>query len=381
MRLKIIILIFIVGIIYFFQGAFLNSPQKRISTTDPKIAIRNLNSQISSATKLVEKNPDRDDLKRTLFSLISTKITFLGNYNDFKILEKLVSTMEPGESAMYYQAKYQSIIHEFKHSNELINTRKTKSSLIHKLKISNDLALNKNLESIKEELLKNKNNHSNYLTLAEIESELGNFNSADNYYEKAFEAYRDTSPFVPAYLFFRRGVMWGEKYGDEKKALTYYNEAIHYLPQYVTAQVHRAELLNKDMAIKALQSVLSSYDPEPKGVLAEIYLSENKTEKAKDLILQAQERYQELLQNYEKAFADHASEFFANPGGNPKKSLELAKLNYENRKTQRATLLLIESSISASDKNGLCSLLKSVEKNKFTNVLLKNEIDKAKENC
>src|SRR5690606_1630650 len=78
--------------------------------------------------------------------------------------------------------------------------------------------------------------------LAAAEAALGHFDAADEAYAAALATLRDVSPFPVAQLTFARGVMWAEQADRADRALPHYLEAVRRLPQYVTANVHLAEL-------------------------------------------------------------------------------------------------------------------------------------------
>ena len=75
-------------------------------------------------------------------------------------------------------------------------------------------------------------------------ADLGEFDEADRTYVEALRTYPDVSPFAPAWVSFQLGVLWGEcaPAPDAERAAKWYRTAIEYLPTYVKARVHLAEI-------------------------------------------------------------------------------------------------------------------------------------------
>ena len=78
------------------------------------------------------------------------------------------------------------------------------------------------------------------LVLADLEC----FAEADAVYRQAFYSYDGISPFPLAWVCFQLGMLWGElvPVPDPDLAALWYRRAIAYLPGYVKARVHLAEI-------------------------------------------------------------------------------------------------------------------------------------------
>ena len=175
----------------------------------------------------------------------------------------------------------------------------------------------------------------------------------------ALDAYRDVSPFPVARVQFLRGVMWAEMADRADLAVELYRDAVRRIPGYVVASVHLAELEaeNGDLttARELLEPLVTSGDPEPAGLLAELVEAED-PERAAELAARARARYDDLLARHREAFLDHGAEFFVGPGGQPLRGQELALENLSLRTNARAYLVAIEASESAGDLAAVCSL-------------------------
>jgi tetratricopeptide (TPR) repeat protein len=174
--------------------------------------------------------------------------------------------------------------------------------------------------------------------LADIEC----FSEADEVYRQAFSSYDDVSPFPLAWVCFQLGMLWGElvPVPDRKLAALWYRRALAYVPAYVKARVHLAEIYasrgqTRD-AKTLLLPALSSRDPEVRWRLADVLSAEARFEEAAAQLDAARSGFEALLERYPLAFADHAAEFYAGSGNDCLRALELARANVANRPTRRA---------------------------------------------
>ena len=80
--------------------------------------------------------------------------------------------------------------------------------------------------------------------LGAVLADLERFAEADAVYRQAFYSYDDISPFPLAWVCFQLGMLWGElvPVPDLNLAALWYRRAIAYLPGYVKARVHLAEI-------------------------------------------------------------------------------------------------------------------------------------------
>jgi hypothetical protein len=75
-------------------------------------------------------------------------------------------------------------------------------------------------------------------------ADLERFAEADAVYRQALHSYDDISPFPLAWGCFQLGMLWGElvPVPDPNLAALWYRRAVAYLPGYVRARVHLAEI-------------------------------------------------------------------------------------------------------------------------------------------
>jgi tetratricopeptide (TPR) repeat protein len=178
--------------------------------------------------------------------------------------------------------------------------------------------------------------------LGALLADLERFTEADAAYRQAFSSYGDVSPFPLAWVCFQLGMLWGELVPepDIELAALWYRRAIAYLPGYVKARVHLAEVYaSQDQTSEAealLLPALSSRDPEVRWRLADVLIAQQRFEDAERHLDAARRGFEELLERHLLAFADHAAEFYAGSGNDRRRAHELARANVANRPTRRA---------------------------------------------
>ena len=178
--------------------------------------------------------------------------------------------------------------------------------------------------------------------LGAVLADLERFAEADAVYRQAFYAYDGISPFPLAWVCFQLGMLWGElvPVPDPNLAALWYRRAIGYLPSYVKARVHLAEIYASQGqtgdAEALLVPALSSRDPEVRWRLADVLITQERFEEAETQLDAARSGFEELLRRHQLAFADHAAEFYAGSGNDCRRALELARVNVANRPTRRA---------------------------------------------
>ena len=180
------------------------------------------------------------------------------------------------------------------------------------------------------------------LPLGAVLADLERFAEADAVYRHAFYSYDGVSPFPLAWVCFQLGMLWGEltPVPDPDLAGRWYQRAIAYLPGYVKARVHLAEIYASQggtvHAESLLRPAISSRDPEVRWRLADMLIAQARIDEGKGQLDAARAGFEELLERHLLAFADHAAEFYAGSGNDCPRALELARANVANRPTRRA---------------------------------------------
>jgi len=184
---------------------------------------------------------------------------------------------------------------------------------------------------------------TNASALATAYAGAGRYAQADREFQAALDALDTTSPFPYAWLCFARGTMWAEQAGDPVRGAAHLRRALDYLPGFVAARLHLAEIDARRgadaAAVERLAGVADSGDPEVLALLGRLHAATDAVRGAREIAV-ARARFEALLARYPLAFADHAAEFFLGVGKDPARALDLASQNYAERWTPRARELL-----------------------------------------
>ena len=192
---------------------------------------------------------------------------------------------------------------------------------------------------------------------------VGRLNDADRLYAEALSSLDTTLPFPYAWIYFARGLMWSEQGGDQPRAGLLYAQALKYVPEFVTANIHLAEIEalrgDTESAIKRLEDVVqSSREPEALGLLGVLHLRTGASDLGSHEIAEARTSYELLLSRDPLAFADHGAEFYLGPGADPERAWVLAQQNLANRQTPRAAVLAIKAAEASGRYSDACALLR-----------------------
>ncbi len=130
---------------------------------------------------------------------------------------------------------------------------------------------------------------------------------------------------------------------EADRAAAWYRTALEYLPGYVKARVHLAEIYldrgRLDEAHALLAPALDSGDPEVSWRLADIAGAAGDADAAALHLAAARCGFEALLAKHSLAFADHGAEFYLGSGDDLPRAFQLATLNLANRPTTRAVEL------------------------------------------
>ena len=175
--------------------------------------------------------------------------------------------------------------------------------------------------------------------LGALLADLREFDEADRIYKRALREYQDVSPFAVAWVCFQLGVLWGELVPEPQsgRAAQWYRKAIEYLPCYVKARVHLAEIYSSCGRAADAQALLTpavaSGDPEVCWRLADVMNAMGRFADAEGQMEAARSGFDVLLGKHLLAFADHGAEFYSGAGNDAARALELASANVANRPT------------------------------------------------
>lgn len=319
--------------------------------TDGEIAAINLESARRRAWARFARDPRIPGAAEAVVANESLVAQFLGDLDAFDRLEVLASQFAGVDGtfrAALVQAEVASAVHRFPDARDhlvraALNGGPREEIERHLLSI--DQACGVELDAVlaaRRRIATESGRLEDLVPLGAVLADLERFAEADAVYRWAFSSYDDVSPFPLAWVCFQLGMLWGElaTVPNPNLAALWYRRAIDFLPGYVRARVHLAEIYaGKEQTSDAealLTPVLSSRDPEVRWRLADILIAQKRFREADTQLDAARLGFDELLRRHLHAFADHAAEFYAGSGNDSRRALELARMNVANRPTRRA---------------------------------------------
>ncbi len=336
-------------------------PPLKPATTDPGIAVGNLDQGIASIEAVVARGQASVHEISGLIDQVSMRGQFLGRIADYEkadaLAESLVSAHPEDAAAWLARARTRATFHRF--ADALADTAEAESR-------GADAAA---LTAVRAGVAQARGRYDEALpqrqaaatgrpgilslgALAALRGEQGELAEATRLFAEARASYRDVSPFALAWLDFQQGrmLMQRQKWPE---ARAFFQAAHDRLPQYAAATGHLGEaeaaLGRTDAAIALLtQAATTSDDPDPAGHLARALRQAGRTGDAAAWTGRAARRFDELLGKHKDAFADHGAEFWIDPGGDPPRALRLARHNYALRPTAFACDLL-KRALAAAD--------------------------------
>ena len=343
--------------------------EERAPVTAGNIAAINLQSTRRHSWNRFLRLPGRPGAAELVVELEQLTAQFVGDLGAFDRLETLVEEFvraepETGRAALV-TAQVACSTHRFAEARRALMEaveNGAASTDADRLSLCIDQATGENLPSVlaaRRERVAKSGRWEELIPLGSLLCDLGQFDDAERTYLQAFHEYSDVSPFALAWVCFQLGALWGEcvPAPEPARAAPWYRKAIDYLPCYVKARVHLSEILLGDgdpAAARALLSpVLESGDPEVPWRLADVAKAAGDDVEAASHLETARAGFEALLSKHVLAFADHAAEFYLGSGGDVRRALELARVNFANRPTARAFELIAD----ASDRCGVSPCL------------------------
>jgi tetratricopeptide (TPR) repeat protein len=319
--------------------------------TDGEIAAINLESARRRAWTRFVHDPHRASVAEEIVDKERLATQFFGDLDAFDRLDALATQfacMDNSSRAALVHAEVASTMHRFDEARGHLSRAALMGGPreeIERQLLTIDQACGVELGSVlaaRRRIAGASGRLEDLVPLGAVLADLERFAEADAVYRHAFYSYDGVSPFPLAWVCFQLGMLWGELVPapDRKLAALWYQRAIAYLPGYVKARVHLAEIhASQDRigdAEALLLPALSSRDPEVRWRLADVLIAQERFEEAKTQLDAARFGFEELVRKHVLAFADHAAEFYAGSGNNCRRALELAGTNVANRPTRRA---------------------------------------------
>lgn len=271
------------------------------ATTSGAIAVANLEHQLA-----------RTSGGDAAVELLLTQARFLGRHDALLRAEQLVEAEGDSPEALLRRARVYSTLHRFEEALSALDTAEARGAPPSSLERATIAIATGRPEEALPLLEAQRPSYASHSALANAYATLGRFEEADRAYQAARDALQTTLPFPYAWIAFARGVMWSERAGDPARGAPFYEEALAYLPGYVTAAVHLAEIERDQGAPeRALQrlSAITTDDPELWALRGELRLALGQRAQGLEEIARARARYEELLARHPLAFAHHAESY------------------------------------------------------------------------
>jgi tetratricopeptide (TPR) repeat protein len=183
-------------------------------------------------------------------------------------------------------------------------------------------------------------------------AELGKFDDALALLTRATTKVRVNTPDFINWLLFQ----WGRVYelkGDVSIARDFYLEAYRRLPGSLETVEHLvATLIATGDTARAKEILAPAVAENPHPTLRALAVKLGIAKESAADVAAEWERYVTALP---EAFSDHAARFYLDVGANPKRALELARLNFANRPTFDARALVVDAALASDDPTAACA--------------------------
>jgi tetratricopeptide (TPR) repeat protein len=332
------------------------------------IAVINLDSARRQSWSRFWRTPERPGIAETIVEQELLTAQFVGGLAAYDRLDVLVKQLtravpEAAQTAII-EAQVACATHRFAEATVSLAqavARGAPSDAAERLSLSLYQASGKDLHEVLRARRKRaaKPGHWEELVpLGALLADLGEFDEAELTYRRALREYQDVSPFAMAWVCFHLGVLWGEVAPEPQlsRAAQWYQKAVEYLPCYVKARVHLAEIYCRDGRTEDAEALLvpaaPGDDPEVHWRLADVMFVRGDFAAAERYLQVARSGFDELLEKRLLAFADHAAEFYSGSGDDAGRAFELAQVNIMNRPTLAAFQRAYATAVRSGDADG-----------------------------
>jgi len=345
----------------------------RYSVTDGDIAVINLDSARRRSWERLARDSAATGVAELIVEREQMAAQFLGDLGAIERLEALATHLVRVDAVSartaLVQAQVASMTHRFadarSHLAQAVE-RGAPAEVVDRLGLSIDQACGAQFDAVLEarrSMAAKSRSLEDLVPLGALLADLREFDVADEAYRRALRTYQDVSPFAVAWVCFQLGLLWGELVDEPQasRAADWYRRAIAFLPSYVKARVHLAEIQascgRPGDAESLLLPALASGDPEVRWRLADGLAMQGRFAEAEQQLAAARSGFERLLEQHLLAFADHGAEFYAGSGNDAGRALGLARINVANRPTLRAYEQAYAIAVDAGEPDAAIELL------------------------
>ena len=308
------------------RGPVVVEPAPSRKTTSERIAVANLNASIEASRRRLAARLDVATAS-ALIEQLMLRADFYGTFDDWEeaseVSREVLEAHPTSPAAILLRARVLNTLHDFDAALSLIEKARgwklgggagaagvDLEAQARHLEASIGLAQNGPVDGLvarRRALAGTFPTYQNVTSLALALAQQGRYEDADATFRRALEHYRDVSPFPFAWVAFQRGVMWSEQANRPDLGRPLYEEALRYLPGYVLANVHLAELDASNGEVRTAIGrvkplVGTTQNPEPLALLASL---EPSKARAHRYAAQAEAAYRQLIERFPEAFAHH----------------------------------------------------------------------------
>ena len=347
--------------------------EELLTVTNGEIALANNESSRRRAWDRFFRSPLQEGGAESVIEHEKTVLQFRGDFFSLDRLELMLEEMARcgpyAPRIALIHAEVASMGHRFIDARRHLEQAQSDLALsaeAAKLRLTIDQACGLNVDAVLRERHRSARaagRMQDFVALGALLADLGDFAEADACYQQAIRRYREASPFPIAWVWFQRGVLWGELMPDTRPdvAERFYRRAVDLLPGFVRAHVHLAEILISherfEEAEATLLPVVESCDAEAHWRLSDALVAQGRSAEAAVRLKTAHDLFDLCLTHHLLAFADHGAAFFADSGADNHRAVELAKVNVANRPTLRACEQAYAITIEAGDRTAASGIL------------------------
>jgi hypothetical protein len=342
-------------------------PGDLLATTDPQLALGNLDAQIEGQEQLLARQPQAVDALAALVELLQARAQVLGRLSDLDRVEELgeraVRELPGSAEASLVRAQSRAALHRF--DEALADATRAEQLGLEPQRLAGLRASVLQARGLLAEALPLWRAQAARApgirtlgALAAAEGAAGDTDAARGHFAAAVASYRDTSPLPLCWIDFQRGLL-AERRGELAEAAARYRRVLLRLPHHAPAAAHLAGLLAVQGEGRAAEALLrpllaQSDDPEYPGQLAALLEARGEPGEARRLRERAAAGYEALLGQHPAAFADHAARFWLPL--DPARALPLAVQSAALRPTWESYDLALSAAVAARDPAAGCAL-------------------------